>query len=93
MLYPNDKVAERVTTYSEQHSTPLPDYITEYHELISSGHAKSNYMISDFQGQLHVFLARSIGAKRGLSFLREKKSQKETMEKGGYNGILTNWLA
>jgi hypothetical protein len=72
VLYPNDKVAERVTNYSERHSTALPDYITEYHELISSGHARSNYMISDFQGQLHVFLARLIGAKRGSSTFLER---------------------
>ena len=65
-LYPNQKVAERVSNYAEQHSTALPKYITDYHDWVESNHERSNYMISNFQGQCHVFLARTVGAKRVL---------------------------
>lgn len=65
-LYPNQKVAERVTEYSRQHSTPLPKHIVDYHGWVNENHPRAGYMISDFQGQCHVFLARAIGAKRVL---------------------------
>lgn len=65
-LYPNDTVGKRVTEYSEQHSLGLPREITDYHTHIFNTHPKSNYMISSFQGQAHVFLARAIGARRIL---------------------------
>ncbi|KAH7308023.1 family 3 O-methyltransferase [Stachybotrys elegans] len=65
-LYPNQTVAERVSQYSEEHSTALPGHITELHSRVEQTHARANYMISNFQGQLHVFLARTIGARRVL---------------------------
>lgn len=65
-LYPNATVAERVSIYAEQHSTALPKHITDYHDWVEQNHPRANYMISNFQGQCHVFLARTIGAKRIL---------------------------
>jgi predicted O-methyltransferase YrrM len=65
-LYPTPVVAERVTAYAEQHSSSLPKHIIDYHDWVEKNHARSNYMISNFQGQAHVFLARTIGAKRVL---------------------------
>jgi hypothetical protein len=68
VLYPNDKVAERVTAYAEAHSTPLPKHITDYHAHIEATSDRADYMISDFQTQAHFWLAKVIGAKRGRSF-------------------------
>ncbi|PKS07560.1 hypothetical protein jhhlp_006164 [Lomentospora prolificans] len=65
-LYPNEKVGERVTVYSQTHSTPLPKHITEYHAWVDQNHERSNYMSSNFQSQLHVLLSHLIGAKRVL---------------------------
>lgn len=65
ILYPNDKVAERVTAYSAGHSTPLPKHITEFHADIVKNHEKSVFLTSNFQSQCNVLLARMIGAKRG----------------------------
>lgn len=65
VLYPNEKVAERVTDYSANHSTPLPKHITDYHAAVVSGHERSEYLTSNFQSQCHTFLARMIDAKRG----------------------------
>ncbi|KAJ6439875.1 O-methyltransferase family 3 [Purpureocillium lavendulum] len=65
-LYPNHRVAERVTDYARQHSTALPQHIVDYHAWVNENHARAGYMISDFQGQYHVFLARLIRAKRVL---------------------------
>jgi predicted O-methyltransferase YrrM len=66
VLYPNDAVAERVTEYSQQHSLVLPAHIPAYHAHIVQNHPHSEYMISNFQAQANVFLARAIGAKRIL---------------------------
>lgn len=65
-LYPNEIVADKVTSYSERHSTRLPQHITDYHAWVESNHPRAAYMISDFQGQYLVFLAHTIGAKRVL---------------------------
>lgn len=65
-LYPNQTVAERVTEYSQGHSTSLPKHITDYHGWVEKNHPRAAYMISDFQGQYLVFLAHTIGAKRVL---------------------------
>jgi len=67
VLYPNEKVAERVTEYSQNHSTPLPSHIPEYHAWVDGNHERSGYLTSNFQSQLHVLLSRLIGAKRGMS--------------------------
>lgn len=65
-LYPNAAVAERVTDYAEQHSTALPKHIIDYHDYVDKNDSRSNYMISNFQGQCHFFLSRLVGAKRIL---------------------------
>lgn len=66
VLYPNEHVSAAVTSYSSTHSTPLPKHITDYHaHIIATQPETSNYMISDFQAQNHIWLAKLIGAKRG----------------------------
>lgn len=65
-LYPNDTVGERVTTYSEEHSLALPREITDYHAHVIDTHPHSLYMISNFQAQAHIFLARALGVRRVL---------------------------
>lgn len=64
-LYTSPQLGARVSTYSEQHSTPLPKYISDYHAHISSTRDDSEYLSSGFQSQFNIFLAKSIGAKRG----------------------------
>ncbi|KAJ4157309.1 hypothetical protein NW754_008955 [Fusarium falciforme] len=65
-LYTSPQLGAKVSTYSEQHSTPLPKYISDYHAHISSTRDDSEYLSSGFQSQFNIFLAKSIGAKRVL---------------------------
>lgn len=44
----------------------MPKYITDYHAWVMKNHPRFNYMISNFQGQCHVFLAHLVGAERVL---------------------------
>lgn len=64
-LYTSPQLGAKVSTYSEQHSTPLPKYISDYHAHIVSTRDDSEYLSSGFQSQFNIFLAKSIGAKRG----------------------------
>lgn len=64
-LYTSPQLGAKVSTYAEQHSTPLPKYISDYHARISSTRDDSEYLSSGFQSQFNIFLAKSIGAKRG----------------------------
>ncbi|KAM0333032.1 hypothetical protein ACHAQA_001689 [Verticillium albo-atrum] len=67
VLYPNEHVSQAVTSYSSTHSTPLPKHITDYHaHIIATQPETSSYMISDFQAQNHIWLAKLLGAKRVL---------------------------
>lgn len=65
-LYPNQTVASRVTAYSSSCSLPLPPHISAYHAHIDTTRSDAYYMISNFQAQAHVFLARLVNAKRVL---------------------------
>ena len=62
-MYP-DEVASGLTLYAEGHSTSLPEHLLDYHDIAST-EPRANMMISTFQGQAMVWLARLIGAKRG----------------------------
>lgn len=64
-LYSSPQLGQKVTTYAEQHSTPLPKYIGDYHADISANREDSYYMSSVFQSQYNTFLAKSTGTKRG----------------------------
>ncbi|KAF4119791.1 O-methyltransferase [Geosmithia morbida] len=66
LLYPNDIVGQRVSSYSESHSTPLPAHITAYHDLVGRTRQDSFFMISDLQAQFQLSLARIQGARRIL---------------------------
>ncbi|WYZ41849.1 hypothetical protein EsH8_V_000744 [Colletotrichum jinshuiense] len=67
VLYPNESVSRSVTTYSESHSTDLPAHIVAYHDHIDTTEPETSMlMISNFQAQNHIWLAKLIGAKRIL---------------------------
>lgn len=72
-LYATPKLGNSVSQYATEHSTALPKHITDYHaSFINRGDA--NMLSSNFQSQLHLLLARSIGAKRGKSILFTRTS-------------------
>jgi len=66
-LYPNEQVATAVGDYAYEHSTKLPKHITDHHAWGSATQEKANYMISPFQAQFHVWIAKAVGAKRSMS--------------------------
>ncbi|KAI0843951.1 S-adenosyl-L-methionine-dependent methyltransferase [Daldinia vernicosa] len=65
-LYANEALGRAVTFYSSGQSLTIPKPIRNYHYKIFRERHDSNYMISEFQSQALVFLARAIGAKRVL---------------------------
>lgn len=64
-LFPNPDTAAKVMDYSIAHSTPLPDWLMQYHEWGCSHTDVPDYLTSTYQAQTLVFLARMMGAKRG----------------------------
>lgn len=46
-------------------STPLPDWLLKYHEWGCNNTEIPRYLISTYEAQALVFLARLVGAKRG----------------------------
>lgn len=65
-LYLNEKLGERVTKYAQQQTSSIPQYIIDYHEHIRTTQPKTaSYMIPIAEAQALVFMARTIGAKRG----------------------------
>ncbi|KAI0597295.1 O-methyltransferase [Biscogniauxia sp. FL1348] len=67
ILYATEILGQRVTEYSEAKSLELPKYLTDYHaDIVKTQPTTSNYMISPFQSQALVWLARLMGAKRVL---------------------------
>jgi hypothetical protein len=63
-FYESPELGAKVTAYAAQHSTPLPKHIIDYHAECYH-HESAIMLTSDFQSQLHLFLAGTIGAKRG----------------------------
>ncbi|KAK1448290.1 O-methyltransferase [Colletotrichum cuscutae] len=69
VLYPNESVSRNVTTYSESRSTDLPAHIIAYHDHIDKTQPETSMlMISNFQAQNHIWIAKLIGAKRSVFF-------------------------
>lgn len=69
VLYPNESVSRNVTTYSESRSTDLPAHIVAYHDHIDKTQPETSMlMISNFQAQNHIWIAKLIGAKRSELF-------------------------
>ncbi|KAI1495556.1 O-methyltransferase [Biscogniauxia marginata] len=67
VLYASEILGQRVTEYSEANSLVLPKQLTDYHAaIVSAQPSTSDYMISTFQSQALMWLARLIGAKRVL---------------------------
>lgn len=69
-LYPNPETSARVMEYSIAHSTPLPEYLAKYHAWGSADTKVPDFLISTFQAQMLIFLARIVGAKKGRSGTR-----------------------
>jgi hypothetical protein len=66
ILYPNERVGERIGAYSKSNTTSVPQSITEYHEhILQTMPETANYMVSLSQAQAMIFLAKTFGAKRG----------------------------
>ncbi|KAK8920716.1 putative caffeoyl-CoA O-methyltransferase 2 [Metarhizium anisopliae] len=65
-LFDDQASGDKVSEYADAHSTPLPAHITAYHAHASASRHDSEMLSSNFQSKLHLFLARSIGAKRVL---------------------------
>ncbi|KAI1639946.1 O-methyltransferase [Biscogniauxia mediterranea] len=67
VLYATETLGQRVTEYSEAKSLELPKHLTDYHaDIVKTQPGTSHYMISTFQSQALVWLARLMGAKRVL---------------------------
>ncbi|KAF4969319.1 hypothetical protein FZEAL_10249 [Fusarium zealandicum] len=67
VLYPNEKVGERVSQYATAHTTGIPQHIHSYHEHIQKTMSETSmYMVSTSQAQAMAFLARTCGATRVL---------------------------
>ncbi|KAI1207259.1 S-adenosyl-L-methionine-dependent methyltransferase [Annulohypoxylon truncatum] len=66
LLYTTETLGDRVSKYSESISVPVPQKLRDYHARIFKERDDSNYMISTFESQALIFLARMIGAKRVL---------------------------
>ncbi|KID76464.1 uncharacterized protein G6M90_00g074300 [Metarhizium brunneum] len=65
-LFDDQASGDKVSEYADAHSTPLPAHITAYHAHASASRHDSEMLSSNFQSKLHLFLARSIGAKTVL---------------------------
>lgn len=64
-LYPNPETSAKVMDYSIAHSTPLPDYLVKYHQWGCEKTKVPSFLISTYQAQMLIFLARIVGVKRG----------------------------
>lgn len=53
-----------VGDYLYEHSTKLPKHITDHHVWGVENSERPGYMISPFQAQFQVWMAKTIGAKR-----------------------------
>ncbi|KND86228.1 O-methyltransferase MdmC [Tolypocladium ophioglossoides CBS 100239] len=67
ILYPNERVGERISAYAKAYTTGIPKHIIEYHGHIRETMPKTaNYMVSISQAQAMLFLTKTFGAKRIL---------------------------
>ncbi|KAI1773488.1 S-adenosyl-L-methionine-dependent methyltransferase [Hypoxylon cercidicola] len=67
ILYATPTLGDRVSKYSESVSLTIPQPIKDYHaRIIEEKPEDANYMISNFEAQALVWLARLVGAKRVL---------------------------
>jgi hypothetical protein len=65
VLYSPVERGDKVSRYAEEYSTQLPKAVLEYHASISATRPDADMLASLPQSQLHVFLARALGVKRG----------------------------
>jgi len=67
-LYATPALGDVVTDYARAHSSALPRHIVDYHADASGKRDDSEMLSSNFQSQLQLLLANSIGAKRSMRF-------------------------
>lgn len=67
-LYPNPDTSAKVMEYSIAKSTPLPDWLLEYHKWGCENTAVPSFLTSTYQAQMLIFLAKMMGARNGESF-------------------------
>ncbi|KJZ74330.1 hypothetical protein HIM_06336 [Hirsutella minnesotensis 3608] len=65
-LYPNDKVARKVSEYADRSSIDLPDTLIKYHQWVLDTQPRSYFTISLLEARLLTWMARTVGAKRVL---------------------------
>ncbi|OAQ82954.1 O-methyltransferase, family 3 [Purpureocillium lilacinum] len=65
-LYATPALGDVVTDYARAHSSALPRHIVDYHADASGKRDDSEMLSSNFQSQLQLLLANSIGAKQIL---------------------------
>ncbi|KAF5666301.1 caffeoyl-CoA o-methyltransferase [Fusarium denticulatum] len=88
-LYTSPQLGQKVTDYAEQHSTPLPKHISDYHADISANREDSDYLSSVFQSRYNTFLAKSIRATRAFLISQESNTDHQpiVLEIGVYVGF------
>lgn len=64
-LYPTPETSAKVMDYSIAHSTTLPEYLVKYHKWGCEETKMPDFLISTYQAQMLIFLARVVGAKKG----------------------------
>lgn len=70
-LYANPELSGKVMGYSIAHSTPLPEYLLNYHKWGCEETKVPEFLISTFQAQMLIFLAKIVGAKNGETLSRQ----------------------
>lgn len=65
-LYPNEAVAQKVSDYAVGHSVSLPAELTLHYEWVLATQPKSFFTISPLEARFLMWLARTIGANRGM---------------------------
>ena len=68
VLFPNEKVADRVFDYATDKTTGLPQWALDYHAEVMEKEERPEYMISAFQAKGMNWLGRLIGAKNSEGF-------------------------
>ncbi len=68
-LYATPALGDVVTDYARAHSSALPKHIVDYHADASGKRDDSEMLSSNFQSQLQLLLANSIGAKQSMRLL------------------------
>jgi hypothetical protein len=67
-LYANEQTGDRVAAYASEKSVNLPKPMLDHYDWASENYEKSAMIESPLLSQYQIFMARALGAKRGMSF-------------------------